>query len=103
MNESLKYLFILILLIHLSVYFWAFVEKRIKPKLAQFQLIEEDRMKLFAAAMEYHTRGFTIPSQILEEPKSKIIAEAKRLEMRLFFEAVLVSIAGSIPAIALIY
>ena len=36
-----------------------------------------------------------------EEPSSKLIAEAKRLELRLVFELGLILLAGSIPTIFL--
>ena len=103
MNQSVQSILGLILLIQIFIYVWAFIENRFKPKIAQFKLIEADKIKLHRIAMEYHNRGFSIPNQILEEPQSKLIAEAKRLELALIFELCLLTIAGSIPTLALMY
>ena len=103
MNQSIQSILGLILLIQIFVYIWAFIENRFKPKIAQFKLIEADKIKLHRIGMEYHARGINVPNQILEEPRSKLITEAKRLEFRLIFELCLLTIAGSIPTIALMY
>lgn len=103
MSQSLQSILALYLLLQGFIFFIAFVENRYKPKMSKFRLIEKDKIKLHKIATEYHDRGLPIPTQILEEPQSKLLAEAKRLEFRLIFEFCLLIIVGTTPAITLIY
>lgn len=103
MSQSLQSVIALFLLVQGFIFFIAFVENRYKPKMSQFRLIESDKIKLHKIALDYHNRGFSVPTQILEEPRSKLLAEAKRLEFRLIFEFCLLLIVGTTPTITLIY
>ena len=101
MNQSVQSIIVLIFLIQIFIYVWSFIINRFRPKMAKFKLLEADQIKLHDIGIEYHNRGVNVPEQILEEPSSKLIAEAKRLELRLIFELGLILLAGSIPTIFL--
>ena len=51
MNQSVQSILGLILLIQIFIYIWAFIENRFKPKIAQFKIIEADKIKLHRIAM----------------------------------------------------
>ena len=82
--------------------FWAWVEKRLKPVLTKFRLIEHDVLILHDIGMRYSKQGLPVPEQILQEPRSQILIEMKRLESRLILELCLLTIAGLIPPLALL-
>ena len=84
------------------VYFWAWVEKRLKPVLTKFRLIEHDVLILHDIGMRYSKQGLPVPEQTLQEPRSQILIEMKRLESRLILELCLLTIAGLIPPLALL-
>ena len=102
MNQSVSYIFTLVLLLQGLVYFWAWVEKRLKPVLTKFRLIEHDVLILHDIGMRYSKQGLPVPEQILQEPRSQILIEMKRLESRLILELCLLTIAGLIPPLALL-
>ena len=101
MNQSVQSIIALIFLIQIFIYVWSFIINIFRLKMAKFKLLEADKIKLHNIGSEYNNRGVNVPEQILEEPSSKLIAEAKRLEIRLVFELSLILLAGSIPTIFL--
>ena len=102
MNQSISSIFTLVLLLQGLVYFWAWVEKRLKPVLTRFRLIEHDVLVLHEIGMKYSMQGLLVPEQILQEPRSQLLIEMKRLESRLILELCLLTIAGLIPPLALL-
>lgn len=102
MNQSISSIFTLVLLLQGLVYFWAWVEKRLKPLLTKFRLIEHDVLILHEIGMKYSKQGLLVPEQILQEPRSQLLIEIKRLESRLILELCLLTIAGLIPPLALL-
>ena len=102
MNQSISSIFTLVLLLQGLVYFWAWVEKRLKPVLTKFRLIEHDVLILHEIGMKYSMQGILVPEQILQEPRSQLLIEIKRLESRLILELCLLTIAGLIPPFALL-
>lgn len=102
MNQSISSIFTLVLLLQGLVYFWAWVEKRLKPVLTKFRLIEHDVLILHEIGMMYSKQGLLVPEQILQEPRSQLLIEMKRLESRLILELCLLTIAGLIPPFALL-
>ena len=102
MNQSISSILTLVLLLQGLVYFWAWVEKRLKPVLTRFRLIENDVIFLHNVGMKYSEQGLLVPEQILREPRSQILIEIKRLESRLILEMCLLTIAGLIPPFALL-
>tara|TARA_B110000003_G_C16648224_1_gene533021 strand:- start:2692 stop:3006 length:315 start_codon:yes stop_codon:yes gene_type:complete len=102
MNQSISSILTLVLLLQGLVYFWAWVEKRLKPVLTRFQLIEHDVIFLHEVGMKYSEQGLLVPEQILREPRSQLLIEIKRLESRLILEMCLLTIAGLIPPFALL-
>lgn len=102
MNQSVSSILTLVLLLQGLVYFWAWVEKRLKPVLTRFRLIENDVIFLHNVGMKYSEQGLLVPEQILREPRSQILIEIKRLESRLILEMCLLTIAGLIPPFALL-
>ena len=102
MNQSISSIFTLVLLLQGLVYFWAWVEKRLKPVLTKFRLIEHDVLILHEIGMKYSEQGLLVPERILQEPRSQLLIEMKRLESRLILELCLLTIAGLIPPLALL-
>tara|TARA_B100001758_G_C18122022_1_gene459226 strand:- start:252 stop:566 length:315 start_codon:yes stop_codon:yes gene_type:complete len=102
MNQSISSILTLVLLLQGLVYFWAWVEKRLKPVLTRFRLIEHDVIFLHEVGMKYSEQGLLVPEQILREPRSQLLIEIKRLESRLILEMCLLTIAGLIPPFALL-
>ena len=102
MNQSISSILTLVLLLQGLVYFWAWVEKRLKPVLTRFRLIENDVIFLHEVGMKYSEQGLLVPEQILREPRSQLLIEIKRLESRLILEMCLLTIAGLIPPFALL-
>ena len=70
--------------------------------LTKFRLIEHDVLILHDIGMRYSKQGLPVPEQILQEPRSQILIEMKRLESRLILELCLLTIAGLIPPLALL-
>jgi hypothetical protein len=102
MNQSISSILTLVLLLQGLIYFWAWVEKRLKPVLTRFRLIEHDVLILHKIGMKYSEQGLLVPEQILREPRSQLLIEIKRLESRLILEMGLLTIAGLIPPFALL-
>ena len=102
MNQSISSILTLVLLLQGLIYFWAWVEKRLKPVLTRFRLIEHDVIFLHEVGMKYSEQGLLVPEQILREPRSQLLIEIKRLESRLILEMGLLTIAGLIPPFALL-
>mgnify|MGYP006421950859 FL=1 len=102
MNQSISSILTLVLLLQGLIYFWAWVEKRLKPVLTRFRLIEHDVIFLHEVGMKYSEQGLLVPEQILREPRSQLLIEIKRLESRLILEMCLLTIAGLIPPFALL-
>ena len=78
------------------------IEKRLKPVMSKFQIIENDVTILHHIGVKYAERGIFVPEQILREPRSQLLIEIKRLESRLILELCLLTIAGLIPPIAML-
>jgi len=57
MNQSISSIFTLVLLLQGLVYFWAWVEKRLKPVLTKFRLIEHDVLILHEIGMLGYCTG----------------------------------------------
>jgi hypothetical protein len=102
MNNSFASVLTLVFLLQALVYFWAWVEKRLKPVMTKFKLIEHDVQILHEIGVRYAQRGIFVPEQILQEPRSQLLTEIKRLESRLILELCLLTLAGLIPPIALL-
>lgn len=102
MNSSFASLVTLVFLLQTIVYFWAWIEKRLKPVMSKFQIIENDVTILHHIGKKYAKRGIFVPEQILREPRSQLLIEIKRLESRLILELCLLTIAGLIPPIAML-
>ena len=58
----------LVFLLQTIVYFWAWIEKRLKPVMSKFQIIENDVTILHHIGVKYAERGIFVPEQILREP-----------------------------------
>ena len=102
MNNSFASVLTLVFLLQALVYFWAWVEKRLKPVMTKFKLIEHDVLVLHEIGVKYAQRGIFVPEQILQEPRSQLLTEIKRLESRLILELCLLTLAGLIPPFALL-
>ena len=50
------------------------IEKRLKPVMSKFQIIENDVTILHHIGVKYAERGIFVPEQILREPRSQTLS-----------------------------
>tara|TARA_B110000003_G_C16590976_1_gene511806 strand:+ start:1101 stop:1433 length:333 start_codon:yes stop_codon:yes gene_type:complete len=90
-------MFVVVLLIHVSIIVYTWIEKRCKPILVKLDLFESEVETLHAIAAEYLQMGVAVPGHCIVSPQSAIVTEAKRIETRLMIELVAIGCAGFIP------
>ena len=96
MNLGVLTLAACLLILHLGIGILAWFEKRYLPLLQKITDKETLNMKLNRLANSYQTLGIDVPQVLIECP-SLLIREAKRMEIRLSIEIILISLAGTIP------
>lgn len=96
MNFGILTLAVCLLILHLGIGILAWFEKRYLPLLQKITDKETLNMKLNRLASNYQTLGIDVPQGLIECP-SLLIREAKRMEIRLSIEIILISLAGTIP------
>ena len=104
MNSEISLILLLILILHVSIAIFTWVDNRYRPLMLKFSQMESDSEKLYSIGLQYQDI-VEVPHEFLESPHSVIIKEAQRVELRLMIEACLVTFAGVIPSsiIALMY
>lgn len=90
-------MFVFIILVHVLIMMYAWVEKRFKPVLAKLNLFQSETEILHTIAAEYLDLGIAVPGHCIVSPQSVIVVEAKRIETRLVIEFFAVGLAGFIP------
>lgn len=90
-------MFVIIVLTHVSIMVYAWVEKRCKPILDKLDIFQSETETLHSIAAEYLEMGIAVPGHCIVSPQSVIVTEAKRIETRLMIELVAVGCAGFIP------
>ena len=85
-----------LLILHLGIGVIAWFEKRYLPLLQKITDKETLNMKLNRLASKYQSLGIDVPQGLIECP-SLLVREAKRMEIRLSIEIILISLAGTIP------
>ena len=96
MNFGFASLAFCLLILHLGIGILAWFEKRYLPLLQKITDKETLNMKLNRLANSYQTLGIDVPQELVECP-SLLVREAKRMEIRLSIEIILISLAGTIP------
>jgi len=96
MNFGIMTLAFCLLILHLGISILAWFEKRYLPLLQRITDKETLNVKLNRLANSYQTLGIDVPQELVECP-SLLIREAKRMEIRLSIEIILISLAGTIP------
>tara|TARA_B100000575_G_C23131958_1_gene656768 strand:- start:48 stop:365 length:318 start_codon:yes stop_codon:yes gene_type:complete len=95
-NFGLFTLAVCLLILHLGIGIMAWFEKRYLPLLQKITDKETLNTKLNRLASKYQSLGVDVPQGLIECP-SLLIREAKRMEIRLSIEIILISLAGTIP------
>ena len=101
MNLEMVTIMICLLVLHVGIAFITWFDNRYKPVLAKLLRLKEDADKIHKLAIHYHSIGVNIPDNLLVPPRSMILTEAKKMELRLMIEMMLVGLVGSIPTGAL--
>lgn len=96
MNYGIITLVICLVILHVSIAIFTWMEKRYMPLLQKITDRETLTMKLNKIGEQYQKIGIEVPQEFLQCP-SLIVREAKRMELRLSIEVILVSLAGIIP------
>tara|TARA_B100000683_G_scaffold240897_1_gene248408 strand:+ start:2842 stop:3159 length:318 start_codon:yes stop_codon:yes gene_type:complete len=96
MNLGIVSLALCLLILHLGIGIIAWFEKRYLPLLQKITDKETLNMKLNRLATKYQSLGIDVPQGLVECP-SLLVREAKRMEIRLSIEIILISLAGTIP------
>lgn len=96
MNLGIVSLALCLLILHLGIGIIAWFEKRYLPLLQKITDKETLNMKLNRLASKYQSLGIDVPQGLVECP-SLLVREAKRMEIRLSIEIILISLAGTIP------
>ena len=85
-----------LLILHLGIGTIAWFEKRYLPLVEKITDKETLNMRLNRLANKYQALGVDVPQELIECP-SLLVREAKRMEIRLSIEIILISLAGTIP------
>ncbi len=101
MNFGLFALIISLVILHVGIGVYSWLEKRYMPLIQRITDKETLNTKLRKIAVAYDGKGIEVPQEFFQCP-SVILREAKRMEIRLMIEVILVSFAGTIPS-GLIY
>ena len=96
MDYGIITLVICLVILHVSIAIFTWMEKRYMPLLQKITDHETLTMKLNKIGQKYQEIGIEVPQEFLQCP-SLLVREAKRMELRLSIEVILVSLAGVIP------
>ena len=96
MNYGIITLIVCLVILHVSIAVFAWMETRYMPLIQKITDKETLTMKLNKIGKQYQEIGIEVPQEFLQCP-SLLIREAKRMELRLSIEVILVSLAGVIP------
>ncbi len=97
MNYALITLIFCLVVLHVGIGIFAWMETRYMPLLQKITDKETLTMKLNKIAIKYQAIGIDVPQEFLQCP-SILIREAKKMEIRLVIEVILISLAGTIPS-----
>ena len=96
MNYGIITLVICLFILHIGIAVFTWMENRYMPLLQKITDKETLTMKLNNLGKQYQKLGLDVPQEFIQCP-SLLIREAKRMELRLSIEVILVSLAGVIP------
>jgi len=102
MNEGLAGTIAVILFLQAFIFIWTWVEKRLKPMMVKFHIIEDDVFKLHEIGNKYASMGLCVPEEILTEPSSQVLTHVRRIETRMIFELISIVLASLIPPLAIL-
>lgn len=97
MQFKLAALIVTILILHIFIMFSTWFSNRCKPVIAQLSLFQTESLRVHKIAKRYQNH-VEVPQELLLPPKSKIVKQAKKVEIRLLLEATVVVISGMIPS-----